>query len=107
MATNAAYDPNKNTIEETKRPITVLGVVVPGEKTWMVAAGLFAVLVFLSMVVLLLLPSGLPYLAAKFSDGFLSYLVLFFAYMFGFFFIMLIFFSLIALVGLNANRLYG
>jgi hypothetical protein len=30
MATNAAYDQNKK-IEETKRPITILGVLVPGE----------------------------------------------------------------------------
>lgn len=106
MATNAAYDSNKK-IEETKRPVTVLGVRVPGEKVWMVAVGLFAVLLFLSMIILIFLPSGLPYLAAKFSDGFLSYLLLFFAYMFGFFFVILVFFSLLALVGFHANRLYG
>ena len=106
MATNAAYDSNKE-IEETKRPVTVMGVTVPGEKVWIAAAGLFVGLLFLCMIVLFLLPSGLPYLAAKFSDGFLSYLLLFSAYMFGFFFILIVFFSLLALVGLHANRLYG
>jgi hypothetical protein len=43
--------------------------------------GALAVFVFVTMV---LLPSGIPYLAAKNSSGFLEYVGLFFLYMLGF-----------------------
>ena len=76
--------------------MTILGVRIPGQRVWMVVAGLFAILVLLCILVVVQLPSGLPFLAAKNATGFLDYVGLFFAYMFGFFFVLVVFFALLA-----------
>lgn len=103
---NAAYGEGEKP-KDAPRAVTILGQRIPGERKWMVAVGLFGVLVFLTVIVVFLLPSGIPFLAAKYADGFFSYVMLFFAYMFGFFFVLVVFFSMMAAVGLYANRLYG
>jgi hypothetical protein len=69
----------------------------------MVMAGLFAILVLLCIIVVVQLPSGIPFLAAKNADGFLGYVGYFFAYMFGFFFVLVVFFALLALLGTVAR----
>jgi hypothetical protein len=92
---NAAYEKTKVPKEEP-RAVTILGQRVPGSKVWMVTAGMFGLLVFLVVIVVFLLPSGIPFLAAKNSDGFFGYVAYFFAYMFGFFFILIVFFSILA-----------
>jgi len=63
---------------------------------WMIGAGV--VLLFVLWSVFLTLPSGIPFLAAKFAGGFFSYIGLFFLYMMGFFFL---------LIALAAGIAYG
>jgi small-conductance mechanosensitive channel len=101
--TNAAYGPEHKHKEEHKA-ITILGYRVPGEQVWMVSAGLFGLLVVLTVIVVLVLPTGIPILAAKFADGFLSYVLYFFAYMFMFSLILVVFFSLVAIIGIHARK---
>lgn len=100
---NAAYEKAKLP-KETPAAVTILGVRIPGEKLWMVTAALFGVLVFLVVIVLFLLPSGIPYLAAKSADGFFGYVAYFFAYMFGFFLVLLVFFSILASLAVWSGR---
>lgn len=100
---NAAYEKNK-VPEQPPIAVTILGYRVPGEKVWMVTAALFAVLVFLVVIVLFILPSGLPYLAAKNADGFFGYVAYFFGYMFGFFFVLVAFFSILAALAAWSGR---
>jgi hypothetical protein len=92
---NAAYGRGEVPKKEP-RAMTILGVRIPGQRVWMVVAGLFAILVLLCILVVVQLPSGLPFLAAKNATGFLDYVGLFFAYMFGFFFVLVVFFALLA-----------
>jgi hypothetical protein len=92
---NAAYGKDKKPAE---RPvaITVLGYRIPGEKVWMVTAALFGLLLFFVAFVLFVLPSGLPYLAAKNADGFMGYIGYIFGYMLGFVAVLVAFFALLA-----------
>ena len=99
---NAAYG-RHDVPKKEFRAITILGVRIPGQQVWMVMAGLFAILVLLCIVVVVQLPSGLPFLAAKNADGFASYVGYFFAYMFGFFLVLVVFFALLALLGTVAK----
>ena len=92
---NAAYGRN-DVPKREPRAITVLGVRIPGQQVWMVVAGLFAILVLLCVIVVVQLPSGLPFLAAKNASGFTDYVGYFFAYMFGFFLVLVVFFALLA-----------
>jgi hypothetical protein len=102
---NAAYGRGDVPPKE-RRAVTILGYRIPGQHAWIVAAGLFAILVLLCIIVVVQLPSGIPFLAAKNATGFLDYVGLFFAYMFGFFFIMVIFFSLLGiLAGVNRDQI--
>jgi hypothetical protein len=99
---NAAYG-RKDVPKREPRAITVLGVRIPGQQVWMVLAGLFAILVLLCIIVVVQLPSGLPFLAAKNANGFFGYIGYFFAYMFGFFFVLVVFFALLAALGTVAK----
>lgn len=99
---NAAYGRGEVPRQEP-RAITILGVRIPGQQVWMVTVALFAILVLLCVIVVVQLPSGIPFLAAKNADGFLGYIGLFFSYMFGFFGVMVIFFALLALLGTVAR----
>ena len=99
---NAAYG-RKEVPKQEPRAITLLGIRIPGQQVWMVMAGLFAILVLLCVLVVVQLPSGLPFLAAKNADSFLGYVGYFFAYMFGFFGVLVVFFSLLALLGTVAR----
>lgn len=102
---NAAYGRGEVPDKEP-RAITILGFRIPGQQAWIVAAGLFAILVLLCVIVVVQLPSGIPFLAAKNATGFVDYVGLFFAYMFGFFFIMVIFFALLGiLAGVNRDQI--
>jgi hypothetical protein len=65
-------------------------------RLWMIGAGV--VLLFVLWSIFLTLPSGIPFLAAKFAGGFFSYIGLFFLYMMGFF---------LLLIGLAAGIAYG
>ena len=91
---NAAYGRN-DVPKKEPRAITVLGVRIPGQQVWMVVAGLFAILVLLCVIVVVQLPSGLPFLAAKNATGFADYVGYFFTYMFGFFLLLVVFFALL------------
>jgi hypothetical protein len=99
---NAAYGRN-DAPSPAPRAVTIFGYRVPGQNAWMVTAGLFAILVLLCMVIIFQLPSGLPFLAAKNADGFIGYLGFFFAYMMGFFLVLVVFFALLALLGTVAR----
>jgi len=99
---NAAYG-RKDVPKQEPRAITLLGVRIPGQRVWMVVAGLFAILVLLCVIVVVQLPSGLPFLAAKNADGFAGYVGYFFAYMFGFFLVLVVFFALLAALGTVAR----
>lgn len=70
----------------------------------MVVAGLFAILVLLCIIVVVQLPSGLPFLAAKNADGFAGYIGYFFSYMFGFFLVLVVFFALLAALATVAKE---
>jgi hypothetical protein len=84
--------------------VTILGYRIPAEKMWIVTTVLFACLVFLSGIVLVLLPAGLPFLAAKNAEGFLGYIMYFFAYMFGFFGVLVVFFSILVALAAWSGR---
>jgi hypothetical protein len=99
---NAAYGRSEAPKKEPKA-MTLFGVRIPGQRVWMVVAGLFAILVLLCVIVVVQLPSGLPFLAAKNADGFAGYIGYFFAYMFGFFFVLVVFFALLAALGTVAR----
>jgi hypothetical protein len=102
---NAAYEAKK-VPSEPAVAVTILGYRIPGDKVWIVTTVLFAALVFLVGIVLFLLPSGLPFLAAKNADGFLGYIFYFFGYMFGFFGVLIVFFSiLIALAAWSGRKI--
>lgn len=100
---NAAYEKNKTPSGPPVR-VNILGYEIPSEKMWIVTTILFAALVFLVGIVLVLLPSGLPFLAAKNADGFLGYILYFFAYMFGFFVVLLLFFSILVALAAWSGR---
>jgi hypothetical protein len=100
---NAAYGRGEVPKAEPKA-ITLFGVRIPGQQVWMVVAGLFAILVLLCIIVVVQLPSGLPFLAAKNADGFLGYVGYFFAYMFGFFLVLVVFFALLAALATVARE---
>lgn len=100
---NAAYEKDK-VPPPAPAAVTIFGYRIPGDKVWMVTAALFGVLVFLVIIVLFILPAGLPYLAAKNADGFFGYVAYFFAYMFGFFFVLVVFFSLLAALAAWSGR---
>jgi hypothetical protein len=99
---NAAYGRGEVPKKEPKA-MTLFGVRIPGQRVWMVVAGLFAILVLLCVIVVVQLPSGLPFLAAKNANGFAGYIGYFFAYMFGFFFVLVVFFALLAALGTVAR----
>ena len=104
-AMNAAYEKNK-VPKEAPVAVTILGYRVPGDKVWIITSILLGVLIFLSTIILFVLPSGIPYLAAKNADGFFAYVAYFFAYMFGFFFTLVVFFSiLVALAAWSGRRI--
>ncbi len=98
---NAVYGPDHKKTE-TPRAVDVAGVRVPGQHVWLIGVGLIGMLVVATIVVLFVLPSGIPFLAAKFAGGFLEYVGLFFVYMIGFFFLLILFGMLAALVGVRA-----
>ena len=100
---NSAYEKDEVPRDDPKA-VTVLGQRVPGSKVWIVTTALFGLLVFLVVIVLFLLPSGIPYLAAKSADGFFGYVAYFFAYMFGFFFLLVVFFSILAVLAAWSGR---
>jgi hypothetical protein len=64
---------------------TFLGMWFPGEQVWMITAAIASAMFILALIVLVLVPSGFPYLAAKNADGFAGYIAYFFMYMMGFF----------------------
>ena len=102
---NAAYE-TKKVPPEPAVAVTILGYRIPGDKVWILTTILFAGLVFTVGIVLFLLPSGLPFLAAKNADGFLGYIFYFFGYMFGFFAVLILFFSiLIALAAWSGRKI--
>lgn len=84
-------------------PVTFLGVRIPQESRPIIAWGLLAALIVMVTIIVFLLPSGIPFLAAKNSGGFFGYVGLFFLYMFGFFLILSMFFSTLYFVG-NVTR---
>jgi len=99
---NAAYGRN-DVPKEDPRAITVLGVRVPGSRAWMVTAGLIALLVMITTIILIQLPSGLPFLAAKNADGFVGYVGFYIAYMLGFVVVLGVFGALLALLATSVR----
>lgn len=98
---NAAYGPMDKP-KETPKAVTVAGVRVPGQHVWMIGVGILALVAIGTITILFVLPSGIPYLAAKFAGGFFEYIGLFFVYMIGFFFLVFVVGALLALVGFQA-----
>ena len=93
MPTNAATD--KSTDRESEFT-TVLGVRIPTEQIGMVAAGIATAALFVLILIFVLMPSGLSFLAAKNATGLVSYMGLFAGYMVGFLLIAGAFFGTIA-----------
>ena len=87
---NAAYEEGEAPPKKTG-PVSVFGFRIPAESRNQVVLALFGVLLVLVVIVVFLLPSGLPFLA----------------YMFGFFAILVIFFSLLGLLGVSFNRQFN
>ena len=80
-------------------PVTFLGIRIPQESRPIVAWTLLALLIVMVTIIVFLLPSGIPFLAAKNSGGFFGYVGLFFLYMIGFFVILSLFFTTMYFVG--------
>lgn len=93
---NASYgktDVPENPGEKTK----VLGMVFRKEEMWKVGLAIGGVFLVLVVIILILMPSGISFLAAKNASGLLGYMGLFTGYMFGFLAIVTAFFA--AIVG--------
>jgi len=99
--TNAAYGATDAPKEEP-RPVTIAGIRVAGQHVWMIGVGILGLVAIGTIVILFVLPSGIPFLAAKFAGGFLEYVGLFFVYMVGFFFLLMVLGTLLALAGAQA-----
>lgn len=95
----AVYEKDK--IPEPDRPVLFMGMNLPIRTVYM---GVAAVAVFLLFIVMMLLPSGIPYLAVKQSNGFFEYIGLFFVYMLGFFAIAVAFFIAMAFMGIRIQQ---
>lgn len=76
---NAVY--GKNEVPQPDKPIMVFGRAVTSKTFY---TGLIATSALVLTIILVLLPSGLPFLAAKNAGGFFGYIGLFFLYMLGF-----------------------
>jgi len=98
---NAVYGPDRPKTDPP-RAVDVAGVRIPGQHVWLIGVGILGMLVVATIVILFVLPSGIPFLAAKFAGGFFEYVGLFFVYMVGFFFLVILFGMLAALVGVQA-----
>lgn len=81
---NAAYGKTDKPAEKP-HSMVVFGRFVPGEDVWKVTLIVGAALVLVFFLVMIFLPSGLPFLAAKNATGFVDYIGLFFLYMISFF----------------------
>jgi ABC-type branched-subunit amino acid transport system permease subunit len=92
MATNAASD---KPTEQASEMTTVFGVRIPTEQIWKVAVGIAVAALFVLVIILVLMPSGFSFLAAKNATGLLSYMGLFASYMLSFLFIVTAFFALV------------
>ena len=101
VPSNAAYGRN-DTPKDPPRAVTIAGVRVPGQHVWMIGAGILGMVAIATIVILFVLPSGIPFLAAKFAGGFWEYIGLFFVYMMGVLFLLLILGALLAMVGVQA-----
>lgn len=99
---NAAYQTDE--VPGSNRPVTVFGIRVPAESRSTFYVGVGAVVVMLLFVILLLLPSGIPFLAAKNAGGFTGYVGLFFVYMLGFFALAIAFVAILSVVGVRIQR---
>ena len=80
---NAVYGKNDKPVP-ADRPLEIWGMRIPASQRWIVFGGILGAGAVFVFVTLVLLPSGIPYLAAKNSSGFLEYVGLFFLYMLGF-----------------------
>ena len=98
---NAAYGP-KDKPKEPPRAVTIAGVRVPGQHVWMIGAGILGLVAIATITILFILPSGIPFLAAKFAGGFFDYVGLFFVYMVGVLFLIFILGGLLAIAGIQA-----
>jgi hypothetical protein len=99
--TNAAYGP-MDAPKEEPRAVEIAGVRVPGQHVWMLGVGILGLVAVATIIILFALPSGIPFLAAKFAGGFLEYVGLFFVYMVGFLFLLMVLGALLALAGAQA-----
>ena len=92
--TNAAY--GKGEVPENPgEKVKIFGMVFQKSEAWkilLVIGGVFVVILFF---ILFLMPSGISFLAAKNASGLLGYMALFTGYMFGFIFIVTIFFAIV------------
>lgn len=100
---NAAYGVG-DVPNEAPRAVTIFGYRIAGENVRIVMAAILAVVALLVILVVIQLPSGLPFLAAKNATGFFDYVFLFFVYMFGFFFVITVFFAFLAFLGVVARQ---
>lgn len=92
--TNAAYGKGEvpeNPAEKTK----FLGIVFRKDERWKVGVVIGVVLFFMILFILLIMPTGLSFLAAKNAGGFFGFLGLFTGYMLGFFLLNLAFFGIV------------
>jgi hypothetical protein len=92
---NAAYG-KKDKPEGSSRPLYVAGYRIPTDKAKPFLAANLAFISLIVLVTAVFLPIGIPFLAAKKSEGFGSYVGFFFSYMFAYFA-----FFLLMLVGLG------
>lgn len=102
---NAAYGANE-VPPEPERPAYIAGYRIPTDKIQVfVAANVFFIVV-LFIVTTLVLPMGIPFLAAKKSEGFLTYVGFFFTYMFGYFAFFLLMLVTVGATGYAVQKTY-
>ena len=101
---NAAYGKSDKPAEKPQA-VTIFGYLIPGDSIWKVVLALFSIFAGLCFIIVVLLPSGFPFLAAKNSSGFFGYIGLFSAYMIGFFVILVLFFMAASLVAYEGRKL--
>jgi hypothetical protein len=81
---NAAYGKDEKPAEPRK-PLYIAGYRIPTDKIWMFLAANVLFVVAIVFITVLVLPLGIPFLAVKRSEGFVTYVGFFFTYMFGYF----------------------
>jgi hypothetical protein len=91
---------------EPKRPLYVAGYRIPTDKVWMFLVANIAFVVGIIVLTIFYIPLGIPFLAVKQSNGFVSYVGFFFVYVFGYIAFLMIVLTTLGISGYAVQQRY-